>query len=118
MADLNGGRGIFAIRGAKQWRYSEKQGHRDPYLQEHVDLFDAIRNDKPYNEAQSGALSTMTAILGRMCTYSGQQITWEEAINSKIELVPNLCSWETQPPVSPDGEGWYPVAKPGETASV
>ena len=60
----------------------------------------------------------MTAILGRMCTYSGQQIEWDDAVKSKIELVPNMCSWGMQAPVLPDAEGWYPVAKPGKTKTV
>jgi predicted dehydrogenase len=117
-ADLVAGRNVFAIKGPNSWRFKEKAGRRDAYQQEHDDLFDAIRNDKPYNEAESGAISTMTAILGRMCTYSGQQIEWDEAINSKLELVPSTCSWDTTPPVLPDAEGWYPVAKPGKTITV
>ena len=71
-----------------------KRSAKDAYQQEHNDLFDAIRNDKPFNEAELAAISTMTAILGRMCTYSGQQIEWEDAINSKIELVPKTFGWE------------------------
>jgi myo-inositol 2-dehydrogenase / D-chiro-inositol 1-dehydrogenase len=57
----------------------------------------------------------MTGILGRMCTYSGQKLEWTEAIESKMELVPNPCSWDTQPPVLPDETGFYPVAMPGRT---
>ena len=79
-------------------------------------LFDAIRNDKPYNEAETGALSTMTGIMGRMATYTGQQIEWDEAFNSKTQLVPPDCDWNTPPPVLPDAEGWYPVAMPGKGA--
>src|SRR5262249_31316979 len=111
-------RNIFAIKGANAWRFALKQ-RVDPYQQEHDDLFAAVRNDTPYNEAESGAYSTMTGILGRMATYSGQQIEWDEAINSKIELVPSgPCSWDTQPSVLPDAEGWYPVAKPGKAVAV
>jgi myo-inositol 2-dehydrogenase/D-chiro-inositol 1-dehydrogenase len=117
-ADLVAGRNLFAIKGANPWRFGERQGRKDAYQQEHDDLFAAIRNDKPYNEAESAALSTMTGILGRMCTYSGQQIDWEDALNSKKALVPDSCSWDTQPPVLPDADGFYPVAMPGKTAPV
>src|SRR5436190_8477115 len=58
------------ITGDNAWRFRDKG--RDPYQQEHDDLFDAIRNDKPYNEAERGATSSMTAIFGRMATYSGK----------------------------------------------
>jgi hypothetical protein len=116
-ADLIADRSIFVIKGPNAWRFSKVKSP-SPYQQEHDDLFDAIRNDKPYNEAESGARSTMTGILGRMCTYSGQQIEWDDAINSKVELVPNHCSWNTEPPVKPDADGWYPVAKPGTTSVV
>ena len=91
---------------------------KDAYQQEHDDLFDAIRNDKPYNEAEFGATSTMTGILGRMANYSGQQIEWDDAINSKIELLPKTFSWDALPLVLPDSEGFYPVAVPGKTVCV
>jgi len=116
--DLVAGRNVYAIKGATSWRYPGKGKTKDPYQQEHDDLFDAIRNDKSYNEAESGALSTMTGILGRMATYSGQQIEWEDAFNSKLELVPSECSWNSKPPVLPNAEGWYPVAVPGKTVAV
>lgn len=108
----------FFIKGANPWRYSSKGAQRDAYQQEHDDLFDAIRNDKPYNEAELGAVATMTAILGRMCTYSGQQIEWEDAFNSKLELLPKTFSWEAPPPVLPDANGFYPVAMPGRTVAL
>jgi predicted dehydrogenase len=118
-ADLNPGRNIFAIKGSNAWRFPQKkQAPKDAYQQEHDDLFDAIRKDQPYNEAEHSAYSTMTAILGRMCTYSGQQIEWDDAFNSKTQLVPDRCSWDTQPPALPDADGWYPIARPGKEAKV
>jgi predicted dehydrogenase len=117
-ADLNAGRNLYAIKGASPWRFPAKTKTKDAYQQEHDDLFEAIRKDQPYNEAEHSAHSTMTAILGRMATYTGQQIEWEDAFNSKTDLVPNPCSWDTQPPVLPDADGWYPVARPGKEAKV
>ncbi len=81
-------------------------------------MFEAIRNDKTFNEAETGALSTMTGIMGRMATYSGQQIEWDEAFNSQAQLVPANCDWNPTPPVMPDADGWYPVAMPGKVAPV
>jgi myo-inositol 2-dehydrogenase / D-chiro-inositol 1-dehydrogenase len=117
-ADLIAGRNLYAIKGQNSWRYNAKQAQKNAYQQEHDDLFDAIRNDKPFNEAESAGISTMTAILGRMCTYSGQQIEWEDAVNSKIELLPKTFGWDAAPPVLPDANGFYPVAMPGRTVCV
>jgi len=75
-----------------------------------------IINDEPINQAERGAISTMTAILGRMATYTGQMITWEEAMKSQENLVPdNLLSWDVPPPVVPFDDGSYPVPVPGKT---
>lgn len=117
-AELNNDRDLFAIKGSNPWRHQRRGRPIDPYQQEHDDLFDAIRNNKPYNEAEYGATSTMTGILGRMATYSGLQIEWDDAINSKIELLPKTFSWDALPLVLPDSEGFYPVAVPGKTVCV
>lgn len=117
-AELNNDRDLFVMTGATSWRHPRQQPPIDPYQQEHDDLFAAIRNNKPYNEAEHGATSTMTGLLGRMCTYSGKQIEWEDAINSKIELLPKTFSWDALPLVLPDDNGFYPVAVPGKTICV
>ncbi len=84
-----------------------------------ADLVDSIRANKPLNEAEYGATSTMTAILGRMATYSGKVITWDEAINSYLEVGPHdVSSWDVAPPVLPNAEGYYPVPVPGKTKVV
>jgi myo-inositol 2-dehydrogenase / D-chiro-inositol 1-dehydrogenase len=53
-----------------------------------------------------------------MATYSGLQVDWDDAINSKIELVSAIDSWDSPAPVLPNPEGFYPVAVPGRTVAV
>ena len=100
------------------WRY---QGAPcDAYQVEHDLLFDAIRNDKPYNETERCAYGALAAILGRMAAESGQLVTWEQALNSELVLAPGLDDFtmESAPPVMPDESGQYPVAMPGFTTAV
>ena len=116
LVDLDSG-GRWSIKGANPWKF-DNENQRDPYQQEHDDLFAAIREDKPYNEAERGAISTMTAIFGRMATYSGKMLEWDEAINSKIDLMPKSFAWDSNPPVLPDEQGFYPHAVPGKSIIV
>ena len=99
--------------GDASWKFRGKRVN--PYQVEHDRLFDAVRNDKPHNEADYGALSTMTAIMGRMATYSGKVVKWDEALASTIELTPDRYAWDGTPPVVPDANGCYPCAMPGVT---
>jgi len=103
----------FVIKGANPWSFTGEK--KDPYHVEHVDLFAAIRNGTPYNEAEYAAYNTMTAIMGRMATYSGQQVEWDAAFNCQISLMPSEISFDRDPPVMPDAHGNYPVAHPGVT---
>ena len=52
-------------------------------------------------DAENGAKSTLTAILGRMATYTGKKITFEEALNSELHLMPEEVTWDTTPPTLP-----------------
>jgi len=90
------------------------------YQVEHDLFFDAIRNDKPYNETERCAKSCLTAIMGRMACESGGLITWDEAVASNLELAPGLESltWESAAPVMPDANGRYPIAMPGQTQAL
>jgi predicted dehydrogenase len=92
----------------------------DPYQYEHDLLFDAIRNDEPYNETERCAKSCFTAIVGRMACESGKMVTWDEALASEIELAPGLdaYTWDSNPPAMPDANGHYPIAMPGQTRTV
>ena len=90
----------------------------DPYQVEHDDLMAAIRNGLDFNEADNGAYSTMTAILGRMATYGGQEVSWDAAINSNISLMPKVFSFDADPQVMPNADGAYPIAVPGLTKVI
>ena len=98
--------------------YHFEGGSKDAYQVEHDDLAAAIRNGLDYNEADNGAHSTMTAILGRMATYGGKEVTWEAGINSNINLMPKVFSFDADPPVMPNADGVYPIAVPGLTKVV
>lgn len=113
-ADVSGGR--IRVRGGEDWRFRGE--NKDSYQVEHDVLFAAIRNDLPHNEAENGARSTMTSILGRMATYSGKEITWDEALASTISLVPRAYAWDAEPPTLPDASGHYPIAMPGQTQAL
>lgn len=61
-----------------------------PYVQEHIDLVTAIRENKPYVEAENTAVSTMCAIMGRISAYTGKEVTWDEVMNSDLKLGPDV----------------------------
>jgi predicted dehydrogenase len=107
------------IRGENQWRFKPDTKPKDPYQQEHDDLFTAIRNNTPYNETlEYGATSTMTAILGRMATYGGKEVEWDKAIKSEINLFPEKLAWDAPMKVNPGPDGMYPHAMPGKTVVI
>ena len=108
-------RGRFSITGPNATNKRLRKGE-DGHQLEHYPLFKAIRNNLPYNEAEHGANATMTAILGRMSNYSGQAVTWDEAMASDMTLVPDdLVSFDSPAPVQADADGRYPIAIPGVT---
>jgi myo-inositol 2-dehydrogenase/D-chiro-inositol 1-dehydrogenase len=93
------------------------RGGGNPYDVEHTDLIDAIRNNKKYNEGWYGATSSMTAVLGRMATYSGLVVKWDDAVAKGPEEMiykdHDKLTFQSKPPVEPDANGNYPVALPG-----
>ncbi len=92
----------------------EGENDINPYQQEHNELFSAIKaGDYRMDDTNRGAEATMSAILGRMATYSGEKITWDEAMDFDHKLVPELHSFNDNAPVQPDKEGNYPIPVPG-----
>jgi myo-inositol 2-dehydrogenase / D-chiro-inositol 1-dehydrogenase len=116
-ADFIQGRRMFHVKGTHPWDLRMDPGH-NPYQQEHDDWFAAIRNDLPYNEADYGAKSTLTSIMGRMAAYSGKVVEWEDALNSNLSLVPEPLTWDTPAPVQADEQGNYALPVPGVTVAL
>ena len=110
-ADISG----FTIepKGEKKWK--SKELGVNGWHNEHHDLFAALRKGDIYNEGDNGANSTMTAIMGRMATYSGKVMKWDEALNSTLDLSPKKYAFDADPPVMPGKDGFYAIAIPGVT---
>src|SRR3954452_8412037 len=91
----------FHIQGEKAWTYEGKdRGPAAMYDLEHVALFNSIREGKPINNGHYMANSTMLAIMGRMCTYTGQTLKWDQCLNSQERLGPAEYAWnDNVPPV-------------------
>ncbi len=102
-------------KGNKTWQSEAIEVKGKGWQQEHHDFFAAIRKGDVPNEGDYGAHSTMTAILGRMATYSGKVVKWDDAINSGIQLADTdaMHSFDDPAPISPDEDGQYPVPVPG-----
>jgi predicted dehydrogenase len=100
--------GAGRIDGARPWRFSA--ANNEPYEQEHIDLIDSITAGQPLNEAAQVAESTLTAIMGRMSAYTGKSVTWEQALNSKLDLAPPRYEMGALPVAE--------VAVPGRTPLV
>jgi hypothetical protein len=97
-----------SIRGKNNWRFEGDQ--TNPYVQEHADLIASIRAGQPLNEGRRIAESTLTAIMGRMSTYTGQEVTWDQALNSKLDLMPKELTFGPKPVEA--------VAIPGKTTLI
>ena len=91
----------------------------NPYQVEHDELFAAINaGEYKFADTINGAHATLSAIMGRMATYTGQEVTWEQALNSEESLLPDTFAWDADPPVMPDAEGRYAIPKPGASAAI
>lgn len=98
----------YRITGEKPWAYARNPADVDPYQQEHIELIDSIRQGRPINDLKNVTESTLTAIMGRMATYTGKAVTWEQALNSQVSLAPQNLALDGAFPVPP-------VAVPGQT---
>ena len=105
------GRGTPKITGQTTWDYPKQGNEIDMYQVEHNELFASIRKGKPINDGVRMTTSTLLALMGRMAAYTGQTITWEQALNSQERLFPEKLDWNMSLPVAP-------MARPGLTRFV
>ena len=94
------------------------KGGRDGHQTEWDDFIAAIVSSRRCNEADWAADSTMTAILGRMATYSGKLVTWDEAVKSDLAYAPDRLAWDATPRTKANPDGIYPCATPGLTKAL
>ena len=97
------------------WQSRVRPDERSPYQNEWNDLIDAIRNDKPYNETERGVKASLVTSLGRMAAHTGQEVTYEQILNSDHEMAPDLdkLTMSSTAPLKAGPDGRYPVPQPG-----
>ncbi|HSC54807.1 MAG TPA: Gfo/Idh/MocA family oxidoreductase [Phnomibacter sp.] len=94
----------------------DKQKENNPYQTEHDELFAAIaKGEYKFADAENGAKSSMTSIMGRMATYSGQVLEWDKLLAKPMSIMPKTFDWNAAMPLNPDADGRYPIAIPGKT---
>ena len=109
------GAGQIKAGGKTLYAYDMKK-ENNPYQTEHDELFAAIaKGEYKFDDTENGAKTTLTAIIGRLATYSGQVIDWDTALNSGLSIQPTVYDWNAKPPMLPDANGFYPIAVPGQT---
>jgi len=115
---------VYGTKGGGQVARARKRGEHllDPYDVEHTDLINAIKQNLPYNEGWAGATASMIGIMGRMATYSGRVISWDEAVNhGKTYMIyenHDALTLDSDPPVLPNADGLYDAPIPGVSREV
>ncbi len=104
-------------RSNQLWISKPIAGEESPYQNEWNDLMDAIRNDKPYSEVERGVRVSLISSMGRMAAHTGQEISYDDMLNSEHEYAPDVDKFtnDSPPPVQHDAEGKYPMPMPGIT---
>jgi myo-inositol 2-dehydrogenase / D-chiro-inositol 1-dehydrogenase len=102
--------GPYLLKGKTNWRYRVEQP-RNMFQAEHDELFASIRKGAPVNDGVWMAHSTLLGIMSRMAAYTGQEISWEQALNSQESLVPEQLAWDAPAPECK-------IAMPGQTKFV
>jgi predicted dehydrogenase len=93
------------VSGSNSWKYSGPQNNF--YQTEHDELFAAIRSGKAINNGEYMSKTTLLGVMGRMASYTGQAVTWEQVLNSNEDF--SLSKYEWGPFPTPS------VAMPGQT---
>ena len=91
------------------------QPEQSPYQLEWDDLIDAIRQNKPYNEAERGAIASLVSSMGRMAAHTGQIITYDQVLNCEQEFAPDVdkLTMSSPAPLQAGPDDKYPLPQPG-----
>jgi predicted dehydrogenase len=104
------------VRNPKEqlWKWGENEPN--PYQTEWDRLIQAIRNDKPHNEVKRGAEASLVTAMGRMAAHTGQEVTFDQALNNTQELAPEVdtLTMDSPAPLKAGKDGKYPVPQPGK----
>lgn len=100
------------------WKYAQEDPN--PYKVEWQELLDAIRHDRPHNEAKRAGEAEVAALMGRMATHTGKVVTWDQALNSQHQFVQDIdgMTFDTPAPIHEGPDGLYPPPQPGITKEV
>jgi predicted dehydrogenase len=100
------------------WKYGTPDCN--PYHQEWQVLLDAIRHNKPHNEAKRGAEANFVALMGRAAVHTGVEVTWNDVLNSKFEYVQDIdhMTFDTPAPIKAGPDGIYAAPQPGVTREI
>src|SRR5215472_1766758 len=99
-------------RQEMSWAFPQPE--TSPYQFEWDDLVQAIREDKPYNEAKRGAIASLVTSMGRMAAHTGQVVTYEDILNCEHEFAPQVDKFTMDSPAPLQlADGKYPVPEPG-----
>lgn len=104
-----------SIEGEKPWRFKAPKTPVSMYDTEHKALFQAVRTGKPVNNGREMCHSSMLSILGEMVCCTGQKMTWEQVMQSKLNYALPRYGWDVEPPIKPGPDGHYPAILPGIT---
>ncbi len=104
------------IEGQNAWKYDGPK--QSMYDVEHLELFAGIRSGNPINNSNYMFTSTMLAIMAQMVCYTGQEITWQKAMESTLDFSLPRYDWDIEPPIRPSPDGRYAAPLPGITKFV
>jgi predicted dehydrogenase len=112
-------KGQNAKKSAQIWESKDVPGETDAYQNEWTALIAAIRDDKPHNEVKRGVEASLATSMGRMAAHTGQEITWDDMLNSEHEFAPGVAdlTMDSPAPVLCDKDGKYPIPRPGITTT-
>ncbi|MDZ7649041.1 MAG: hypothetical protein U5K54_18780 [Cytophagales bacterium] len=111
-----GAANIVDRKGKVMYQFDRTKEKTTPIRLNMINLFAAIaKKEFQFSDTEHGAMTTMTAILGRVATYTGQVVKFEKALNSGMTIVPTKFDFNAQPPIVPNKKGSSPVAIAGVT---